>query len=158
MLETWRSSHLVVLLIMACHPDHGKGTTPHATSEPPAQAPPSDPDSLLAGTYHLTLTGVPHASPEGSLVGTLVLSATDIPTRVRYLGADPVRGCLFLDGDLSLLGPETTPSRGSIATFVGLDTTGNGWLSISVYRGVDYGYNLNLAIRQGRLEGTGAGA
>ena len=158
MLDTRRSLHLALLLIMACSSGQRKRTpSAQAASEPPgSQRPLSDSDSLLAGTYQVTLTGVPPAGLAGSLVGTLVLSAKAIPTRVNYFTADPVRGCLLLQGNLSLLGPELDTSRTSFATFIGLSPTPDGWLTTYVYAGVDYGYTLKLAIRQGHLEGTGS--
>ena len=157
MLDAQRSLHLALLLMMACSSGQGKRSpSAEAASEPQRSLGSlSDSDSLLAGTYQLTLTGVPPAGLAGSLVGTLVLSAKDIPTRVNYLHAQPVRGCLLLRGTLSLLGPEIDTSRTSFATFIGLSPTSDGWLKTHVYAGVDYGYSLRLAIRQGRLEGTG---
>ena len=140
---------------MACSSGQGKRSPSAQAASEPQRSSLSDSDSLLAGTYQLTLTGVPPAGLAGSLVGTLVLSAKDIPTRVNYLNAQPVRGCLLLRGKLSLLGPEIDTSRTFFATFIGLSPTSDGWLKTHVYAGVDYGYSLRLAIRQGHLEGTG---
>jgi hypothetical protein len=137
-------SHLLLVAVLACG-SHQAGIRAR-----------SDPDSLLAGTYRLQLTAEAAPDSARSIRGTLVLSDTGIPTRLTYLmdPSEPVRGCLLLRGDLGLLGPDIESSE-PLAVLTGWRRGDDGWLTLPVYQGVDYGYQFTFVIRHGALEGVG---
>ncbi len=120
---------------------------------------PSDPDSLLAGTYRVSLTSQAFMHRSRIVSGTLVLSAHAIPTRLPYMDwSNPreggPRGCIVLSGDLPILNLSRVRTD-SFYNFTNWARSSDGSLTLPVYAGVDYGYRLRLVIRNGSGEGTG---
>src|SRR5512134_2947348 len=119
-----------------------------------AAKPPGDADSLVAGTYSLTIYRRSQFLGRPAATGTLVLLDSVIPSQVSYWGLPHLNGCLTLRGELQVLSfPPTT--RDSVAVLTQWSRDTSGWLKLPAFTGVDSGYWVEFVVRRPRLRGAG---